>query len=336
MKELKMQKKNKISKTFEISRVLAIISVITAHTKFHIDSILIQNLIGRFSSVGVVVFIIISGYYFNPQKYGTVRNFMASKLTSIIIPWGVLGTFIYIESKLVMGQAIGVVNWLQFMVGHKSFLYYLTVLMICYLVYFYPVKTEKVWTVCIISFAITVISQQLTAWDIVDVSKIYLTNYLNVLNWCGYFCIGIMLKKLDVYKLINIFRKYILLLIFAWGILFVLGGYFDKGFGYFSRFAIPIQLLSAAIVFGISSFDFADCRFARYISKISFCTYLVHMFFVAAVEKYIGHMVGVRLFMPIITLLIILMIVYVAEMLACKLNMTKLFSCISGVRINKK
>ena len=79
---------NKVSSVFNISRLIAIISVITAHTPFNINNTVLYDLIKRFSSIGVVVFIIVSGYYFNPQKYKTIGKFMKSKIATIILPWG--------------------------------------------------------------------------------------------------------------------------------------------------------------------------------------------------------------------------------------------------------
>ena len=133
---------------------------------------------------------IVSGYYFNPQKYVTIKRFIKSKYTSIILPWFVAGTWDFLRAKIITGEPVAILEWLKFIIGHNSYLYYLTILMICYLVYFYPIKHNKIAITAIISILITIVSQQLTAWGIFDIKRIYLTNYLNIFNWVGYFSLG--------------------------------------------------------------------------------------------------------------------------------------------------
>ncbi len=327
---------NKVSSVFNISRLIAIISVITAHTSFNINNPVLYNLIKRFSSIGVIVFIIVSGYYFNPQKYVTVKKFVKSKITTIILPWIFLGTLVFLESKIVMGDEIGFWIWFKFLIGHNSYLYYLTVLMLCYLIYFYPVKHNKITITVIISFLITIISQQLTAWGILAVKSIYLTNYLNIFNWVGYFGLGLWLKNIDVYKLLTLFKKYIIAIIALWMGIFIMAYYLDNTTGYFSLFAIPLQVLGAIIVFGISSFDVLNCKLTRYISKISFCVYLLHMAVVPVVYKFLGNMYFIKLFVPMVTLLLIAGLIFVGEKIARIFRLEGLYCKLLGIRGERK
>ena len=336
MKEMTLSQKKKVSNVFNISRCIAILSVITAHTSFDIDNLVLYNLIKRFSSIGVIVFIIISGYYFNPKKYNTIKNFMKSKLSTIVIPWFVIGTLVFLEARIVMGQSIDVLSWLKFLIGHNSYLYYLTVLMICYLIYFYPVKNNQTTIVCVISVVITVLSQQLTAWEFIDVSKINLTNYLNVFNWIGYFCLGILLKEINVYNLLTVFKKHIVLFIVLWFVIFALAYRLDIKTGYFSLFGIPSQLMGAIALFGVCSFDAFDCKLTRYISKISFCVYLVHMAVVSIVYKFLGNLNFIKLLVPLVTLLSISVTLFVCEKVSYKLKIAGLFYKLSGIRNERK
>ena len=336
MKEMTLSQKKKVSNVFNVSRCIAILSVITAHTTFDIDNLVLFNLIKRFSSIGVIAFIIISGYYFNPKKYNTIKSFMKSKLSTIVIPWFVIGTLVFLEARIVMGQSIDVLSWLKFLIGHNSYLYYLTVLMICYLIYFYPVKNNKTTIVCVISVVITVLSQQLTAWGLVDTGKIYLTDYLNIFNWVGYFCLGVYLKRINVYNLLTVFKKHIALFIILWLIVFALAYRFDSKTGYFSLFGIPLQIIGAVIVFGICSVDIFDCKVTRYISKISFCVYLVHMAVVSIVYKFLGNLDFIKLLVPLVTLLSITSILFVCEKVSYKLKISGLFYKLSGIRNERK
>ena len=235
-----------------------------------------------------------------------------------------------------MGEEIGFWIWLKFLIGHNSYLYYLTVLMLCYLIYFYPVKHNKITITVIISFLITIISQQLTAWGILAVKKIYLTNYLNIFNWVGYFSLGLLLKNVDVYKILIKIRKYIVPIIMIWVALFVLAYYFDNTTGYFSLLAIPLQVLGAIIVFGISSFDVLNCKLTRYISKISFCVYLLHMAVVPVVYKFLGNLYFIKLFEPMVTLLLIAGLIFVGEKIARIFRLEGLYCKLLGIRGERK
>lgn len=239
-------------------------------------------------------------------------------------------------AKIVTGDNIGVFEWLKFLVGYNSYLYYLTVLMICYLIYFYPVKHNKITIMAIVSIFITIISQQLTAWGILDVKSIGLTNYLNIFNWVGYFSLGLCLKNVDAYKFITKIRKYIVPIIMIWVALFVIAYYFDNSTGYFSLFAIPLQIFGAIIVFALSSFKSLDCRFVKYIARISFSVYLVHMVIIALVYKFIGNLYCINLFVPIVTLLLIAGLIFAGEKIAQKIKLESVYYKLLGIRRERK
>ena len=65
--------------------------------------------------MGVIVFIIISGYYFNPSKYKTLRVFLKSKITTIIIPWMIIGTVVFLEAQLKLGKPVYIADLLKFL-----------------------------------------------------------------------------------------------------------------------------------------------------------------------------------------------------------------------------
>lgn len=189
---------------------------------------------------------------------------------------------------------------------------------------------------CIISVIITIISLQLTAWDIIHAGKIYLTDYLNVFNWIGYFCLGILLKNINALEIINKCRKYIIPLIVCWCMIFIVSSLFETKTGYFSIFAIPQQILGAFIVFSISSFNVLDCKIMRYISRISFCVYLTHIAIVPVVYKFLGGSYIVKLFVPAVTLVLTAAILFVCEIISNKLKVSELFYTLSGIRSYRK
>ena len=118
--------------------------------------------------------------------------------------------------------------------------------------------------------------------------------------------------------------------------LFVMAYYFDDTTGYFSLFAIPLQILGAIIVFGLSSFGILDCRPIIYIARISFSIYLLHMTIVSLVYKFIGNLCYVNLFTPIITLLLMSIMLFTGEQIAEKLRLKGVYCKLLGIREERK
>ena len=333
-KQTDFQEKTRVSEAFAICRVLAILSVIVAHTPFPVEAgSVADELLTALGSIGVVMFFVISGYYFNPEKYGTLRAFFKPRLVTLVVPWLFVGSLIYVESALVSGQGLSFLSYGRFLVGHGSYLYYLPVLLVCFLVYFYPVKKGKIHLTCAISVALTVLSLQLTAFGVLDATRIGLTDYLNVFNWIGYFCIGVWLKRANVYRLMAWCRRFLWVLLPAYaGILalsfFVIG---DR-IGYFSYLGMPLQLIGVMIVMGICSWRWMNNRVFRYVSRASFGVYLVHMFTFAVVDKFVGTVPVVCFAAPLITLTVTTFGFWLLDLLARKIKFMKWVLPLVGMR----
>ena len=66
-----MQNSKKLNIAFSIARVFAIISVIAAHITLS-EPHWVYKMINAIGSIGVVVFIILSGYFYKPEKYDNI------------------------------------------------------------------------------------------------------------------------------------------------------------------------------------------------------------------------------------------------------------------------
>ena len=62
----------RINKAFSISRVFAIMSVISAHISIGDDSS-VYTILKTAASIGVIIFMILSGYY-NTKKYSNLQR----------------------------------------------------------------------------------------------------------------------------------------------------------------------------------------------------------------------------------------------------------------------
>lgn len=68
-----------VSKTMYAAKALAILFVVTAHMNMKALNPVALAVKGRLGAMGVPVFLIISAYYFKPEKYSRIRDFMKRK-----------------------------------------------------------------------------------------------------------------------------------------------------------------------------------------------------------------------------------------------------------------
>ena len=165
---------------------LAVLSVISAHCNSvfnstsafaDVSSLILQN-IGTF---GVICFMVISGMLFR-MPVGNTKVFWLKKLKTILIPWIVSGTCVWLYVYL-RKPPLTLSSWANFLIGNGSYLYYLTILMLFYVIFsFLPfMRTNAALLVC---EAVTAISC-IWRYQIGD-----MTPYLNPLNWIGFFALG--------------------------------------------------------------------------------------------------------------------------------------------------
>ncbi|MBO4323196.1 MAG: acyltransferase family protein [Clostridia bacterium] len=181
-----MGKNAKIS----ILKLFAIFSVICAHcnavfsenTLILRSSLLLQNI----GNVGVLCFFVISGYLFHAEKYDARSVF--NKIINLIIPWIISGTVVYFYVYL-RKSGVSLISYLQFLIGHGSYLYYVSVLILFYLS-FYFIKIFR-------SNAFLIAFEVLTLISVLFFNKLFdfiTTPYLNFINWIGYFALGYQIR----------------------------------------------------------------------------------------------------------------------------------------------
>jgi fucose 4-O-acetylase-like acetyltransferase len=149
---------NKISKVMSIAKFLAILSVILAHS--HSSEFGKLSLISeRLGSIGVVVFLFIAGYYFNPNSFIGFKLFFKKKVQTIFVPWLLTGTLIFFVAR---GDSL--LGWLNWIIGNGTYLYYLTILTICYFLLYYYFKNK---IILVSAISLNIISLLLTSSDFI-------------------------------------------------------------------------------------------------------------------------------------------------------------------------
>ena len=323
--------KNKINITFSIVRVFAIISIACAHINIP-QPVWVAKMMSTFGSVGVTIFIILSGYFYHSDKYKNILQMLSSKVKSIFIPWAVFGSLFYLWGAIVGGNGINPVLWITYILGYKTFFYYLSVLVLCYLIFFKRNKIVMYFMMCL-----NVISVYLTAMGLLDgiIQSLHITNYLNIFNWAGYFAIGYLLQEVKGEQIIDLLRRTMFFSTTISLVLYILICTFNIQNGYFSFIGMPYQLVTAMALMGISTYNIFDKSIVHKMSNLTFGVYLIHMFVVSIGIKLCGFSIPTKLSTPIVVVAICMLVLEIGHFISKKIHLEKLYCTLTGVRLDR-
>lgn len=264
-----------------VLKAAAIFSVICAHVaNISYQKPLIQGMafvLENIGSLGIGIFYFFAGYFFNTQK--TFKEFFKDKIKKILVPWIFTGTIVYLYVNLRKGN-INIKEWLFWIIGYKTYLYFLTNLIFFY-IYYYLFRPKKKLIIVTIFFGI--ISLNLSAFGFLE----NINPYLNPFNFIIYFSLGnitnieIGLKKL---KEFSFEYKYIFLIIYIF--ISILSKLLNISMGYFGKITLLFQLLSLMVFMGFGQNIYFNKDYIIDIGKKSFSIYLIHMPF-AGIITYI-------------------------------------------------
>lgn len=325
-----MQNSKKLNIAFSIARVFAIISVIAAHITFS-EPHWVYKMINAIGSIGVVVFIILSGYFYKPEKYDNIFGLIKDKFKSIVIPWVLMGSLAFLSGAIVT-NSFSIKRWVTYILGYNSFLYYLPMLFLCYLIFF---KQSKL--IMLLSGILTVASVYCTAFGFIDniIKTIYITNYLNILNWVGYFALGCVLRKVNKDKLYNFIKKSVFVFLPAAIIIYVLICVFDIKTGYFSFIGMPYQIISAFAIFSVSLWNVFDKKIMHIISNMTFTVYLVHIPLIGLLDVVFEMNILTKLLSPVFILAVTVFCLYIGYLIAKLIKLDKIYCRVAGLRIDR-
>lgn len=317
------------NETIDYIKGLAIISVISAHCNAVLDttnqfavlsSLLLQNI----GTLGVICFFVISGMLFHhPEK--NIGRFFKKKVTNIVIPWLISGAFVYLYVYL-RKPPITLGGWINFVLGNGSYCYYLTVLMLLYII-FTLVPFMRKNAALLVCEGITVIS---TIW-FYNIGG--MNPYLNILNWIGYFALGVQISgNQEIWKKIKngINKRFLAFCVMSdvcYVLVLIYQLYHLKGGGYWNGINVIACWFGAIalVLIAVRIENAKDNWFKRVIHQAgieSFGIYIWHM----PVAGIIAHImcVGVLNWMVLVRPIIVLIVVITAFEIAKKImNRTK-------------
>lgn len=186
-----MKDKNLVS----VTKAIAILTVICAHVSLITRGGALgdysMHVLSNFGTIGVGVFYFIGGYNFRPEKYKFSES-VKLKCSSIVIPWVCVGTLVWLYIVLRKG-GISFLGWLKFVIGYQSYLYFLTNLIIFYLLFYLinRIGNRKIGKIiCITFIPLSYLSIILEYKGMSAFPNFYLDPFIFV----GYFSAGYMLR----------------------------------------------------------------------------------------------------------------------------------------------
>lgn len=267
-------------------------------------------------TMGVPIFFIISGYLFGKNKKG-FGDFWKGKIKSVFIPWFFCETMLWLYIVLRKG-GITLKAWLLFMLGYQHTTYYLTILIIFYLLFW---KIKKEWAL-IVSIPISIFSMICTGWDfgISVINDWTGTFYLNPLNWMCFFATGMLLDQKEYFMLLaDRSEKRVLSLICGSGLYFIIMETTGQAFSYFSKYAVLAHIINVLLIFGLAEKMLMILgnleNILIYTGKISFSIYLLHQFIAGILVRAANcfDLFIITLMRPFIVVFIVAMAVWIIE-----------------------
>lgn len=308
--------------------------VIVAHTNFStIPNPILRMILDRLGAVAVPVFLLVAGYYFHTEKFGSVWILLKKKAVTLCLPWIFCGMLVYGYSALRSDSGLTFSAAVRFLLGNGSYLYYLTILLALQVIFYFLRNIPRpvlLWS-CV---GISCVSLLLSASDTIDpvITTLHMTNYLNIFNWCGFFAIGFAAQHQSEDYLLNAIRKLWVPAGIVWTALLVAGYFWEDSFGYFSWLGYGMELCSCILLLRLGQW-LENVQWLRTVGKYSFSIYLFHIQIIPIVAKFLGgQMIGL-LISPIISYAVTFMGIWIVYKIAVQIHWKNAAESLLGVRI---
>ena len=238
-----------------------------------------ERLCSIIGTIGVPLFFFCSGFLLAKSKT-PFKHILLKKLLTIIIPWVISGTVVYLYVYLRKGP-LNILTYLYFLIGNGSYLYFLPVYLV-FIIIFSLLRKISMFskiTIFVSSCFLCILFQTIYLYKGLNVFPI--SPYLNPLLYLPFFSFGFLFKghwfqdlitSQKVIALIASLSLTIVILVFH--ILNVTNiTYFNILFIPFIFSMLPMFLFLVDLPFLFSK----KSRFILYIGKKSFGIYLYHM-----------------------------------------------------------
>lgn len=312
-----------LSNTFYVYKAMAILFVAMAHCVY--DTPMIAWISAAFGSLGVPMFLFTSGFFFNRGQ--NAKEFWRRKLQSILIPWVIYGTLLYIFACLLNNFTKIELPFLKWMFGNGSWLYFVPVLIQCFVLF--RICHHK-WYDAVV-FLLFLLHNALCILDIIPHLPWY-SKYQMVFNWCGFFQLGMLARKhlSAVMECMNRkSRKVAAVGLWLAALIFYIG---TGNIGYWAPFGLLFELLGMIAAFVIADLFLKKVNLLIDIGKNTYVIFFLHMQFGIGAMRRLFTSLGIMdmewlmlLLRPVTIVLSVYAGIKLLQFISKKLGLEKLF-----------
>ena len=306
----------KQSNTLYCLRAFAILSVILAHMPFGESfpvAECIRNVLGQ---IGVAVFFILSGFFYKRFK-GDTASFWKKKTKGIVIPWILFAVLAFLFSLALNRDFSDIpVSLVKWVFGIGTWYWYLPMLLVMYAVFKFVKHEAILW----VAVAVTAASVLLTAFGLIEHTE-YFTQYTNVLDWVGFFALGMLLRKkkrLDKLTGALPFASCAIIL----GAAVWLSVLLDQNKAYVNYFSILTEISGFVFLFNVSSL-LQKSKLLKDIGKKSYFIYLIQMQPAGIINTRLPYNTLFFILRPFIVLILLYAVAKLIEFILKKLKLSK-------------
>lgn len=309
-------------------KAVAIFSAVTAHASV-IDtttevSAVITCLWDLFSSLSIGCFLITGGILYT-RAPGDSARFWKHKAVTLLLPWVFCSGLTYLYRGL-CGHGFGLWGYVNWMLGNGTWYYYATIYVIM-LALFKPIwqHPPALWG-CVAVNALVLTGR---AIGIHPFAWLPFSEYLNILNWFGFFALGILLRrgglKLERRAILSCCIAFLIAFayVYRFGILtyFHIANTLYVTFGFFLLFILGRKLAGSRLA-----------PFFREVGSSTYCIYLLHMPIVQAISRKVPVTLFHHLCIPLIGLGVMLVLVQVGKWVTARIPFGKQVRMLVGLR----
>lgn len=275
------------SRQLYCARAFAILCTVAAHMP---GSGIEGRILDMFGTIGVPFFLFSAGLLYDKEKGPRWRRFW----NKVWCPWLFGGTVIWLIG-IVLGY--NAMLWWEFLVGKGSYLYYLTVSLVLYVVFDYtPSKL-------VLPLFLLGMGRMLSFY--MGYSPAYA--YLAVLYWLPYFALGVLAKRwlgsADIGKTVKRLVSRPIIIVPLWCFLSVLY-LFRPEINYFNWYALPYSVVSILFLLWLGKVCANRVPQIGMIGKQTLAIYIWHIYLAGFVSARLQIYPLIHCFSPILVLLL--------------------------------
>lgn len=229
----------------------------------------VSYFLASLGSLGVPIFLFLSGYLFS---YKPLMKCIKMKIKSVIVPWLVCGTLVYIYIYIRKIEQISFSTYFKWIIGSNTYLWYLSISVlliilgecICYISNRTKIAIQCIGIICMsISLAILLLER-------IDVLVFH--PYFDIFRWQWIFALGMIARQKRLIDFIPSCVSPFVMVIMA----LFLAALTGRSLSYWSIWWEPISII--VIISAIMLCKYCKCSlYAVDIGKKSFSIYLLHM-----------------------------------------------------------